>query len=383
MPAVSPPATIVITIDGLSCFMLGLQGNTSVETIAFDTLATQGISFDFAFSPSCDLATALRAMMTDSNGDAITEGGVGNSFFVSDCPTAIATAESARFDSIIEVPLPTPEAAAGSVAETRAAEFFAVAIEALGSLEEGDLLWLHFSGLSTCWDAPLTTREHYRAPDDPAIYEDATPPSFTFDADVDDPDLLVSVQQACYAQVTIIDGVLDIFLDHVAQHPVGQAAVMILAGTRGYSLGDHGYVGIGKTLHSPSLHVPLLVKLAKREQSHQNLRSHSLIQTSAIGDWITAPDSIIDHCKTIMPTDSSPIFFSDGGDMAIQTAMWKLIRCVGSDSVITESLFAKPDDRWEVNDVARRCPQIIDELDGMLRGNDVTLGRSNVTGSSM
>lgn len=366
MPSDSHPATIVITIDGLSSFMLGLQGNTSLETIAFDTLAAQGISFDFAFSPSCDLESVLVAMMTDADGGSIADGGVGNCFFVSDCPIAIGVAASAQFDSIIEVPLPTPDVAATSVAETRAAEFFAAAIETVQSLESGDLLWLHFSGLSACWDAPLRMRERYRDPDDPDIYDDVTPPNFSFDADVDDPDLLVSVQQACYAQVAIIDHVLEIFLDHLTQHPAGRSAVLIATSTRGYSLGEHGYVGIGKTLHSPSLHVPLLTKLSNGQRSQQNLRSHRLIQTTAIARWIADPESIVSDCETIMATDSRPILFSDGQNLAIQTATWKLVRGVDTDGVITEALFAKPDDRWEVNDVARRCPQIVDELESLL-----------------
>lgn len=379
MTADRHPATIVITIDGINALMLGLQGNTSVVTIAFDTLAAQGVSFDFAFSRSCDLPTALGTMMTGADGHPITSRGAGHHFFVSDCPVAIAAAEAAQFDSILEVPLTSPHAAADSVAQTRAAGFFSAAIESLESVEQGDLLWLHFSGLSAWWDAPMKMRQQYQAPDDPDVYGDVTPPDFLFDAEADDPDLLVSVQQACYAQVTTIDQVLEIFLQHLTQHSVGRTSVVIVSATRGYSLGEHGYVGIGKTLHSPSLHVPLLAKLPDALQSNQNIRSHRLIQTSAVGRWINHSESIIDDCQTIMASDSRPIFFSTKRDLAIQTATWKLMRCVDTDGIITESLFAKPDDRWEVNDVARRCPQIVDDLERKLAKRDATSADSEGT----
>ncbi len=51
----------------------------------------------------------------------------------------------------------------------------------------------------------------------------------------------------------------------------------------------------------------------------------------------------------------------NGQTQAIQTHAWKLIRH-GSKC----ELYAKPDDRWEVNDVSRRCPHIVESLAGLL-----------------
>jgi hypothetical protein len=369
----SQHATILISIDGINAFMLGFQGNTSIETIAFDSLAVSGIAFEFAYAASCDLATVMDHITTGADGNRITDAVNGRCVLVSDCDVAIQTAEASKFDAVIPVKQGTgtsegnaSRAPVQQVAQTQAADFFAAATEVVHSMEQGDFLWLHFSGLSACWDAPIEMREHFRAPDDPEVFCETTPPNFDFDADRDDPDLLVSAQQACLAQVTVIDQVLGVFLEDLDRHPIGRSALRIVTGTRGYSLGDHGYVGIGKTLHAPTLHVPLLVRIPESDQQYENRRSHRLLQTSAIGRWITDPQTIIDDCEIIMASDGPPIFFAAGDDVAIQNASWKFLRQTDSDTVTTRTLFAKPDDRWEVNDVAKRCPQIVDELEKAL-----------------
>ena len=360
---------IIITIDGINSFMLGLHGNTSVETPAFDGLAANSISFDFAYAPSSDLDKVLEAILMKSEDKPITSGIQGSSIFVSDCPVAIGVAESAQFDSIVPISTGDGNAAAQTAAQTQAADFFAAATEAVQRLEHGDLLWLHFSGLTTRWDAPIAMRQQFQALDDPEPYADVAPPQFAFNIDQDDPDLLVSIQQSCFAQVTIIDSMLGIFTDYLDQHDVAQSAVIVVAGLRGYELGEHGYVGPATNLYAQSLHVPLFVKLPGAEEAFKNRRSHCLVQTSIIGDWILESKNVQDYCAIMTDTDSQPLFFSAGQSSAIQTAAWKFLRSVHKNGVFTEMLFAKPDDRWEVNDVASRCPQIVEEMETLLAQN--------------
>ena len=372
MPSDSAPATIVLTIDGLNVFMLGLHGNTSVETQAFDTLAAKGIAFEFAFAPSYELQTAMSQILKMAGDQWVTSKIPGGSTFVSDCGVAIAVAESAAFDSIISIESDAPLDSTGPAAEladTRAADFFAAAIQAAQSLEDGDLLWLHFSGLSQVWDAPLAMRQQYRAMEDPEPYADHKPPNYAFDVDADDPDLLISAQQACFAQVAVIDRMLGIFLDSIAQHPKCQSAVVIVAGLRGYHLGEHGYVGIANDLYAQSLHIPLLVQLPEDAEPFQNRRSHALVQTALISDWIVNAEKVKDYCAIISDPDSRPLFFAAEKTAAVQTAAWKFLRHVDNAGVISEQLFAKPDDRWEVNDVARRCPGMVEELEALLSEN--------------
>ena len=358
---------IIITIDGINSFMLGLHGNTSVETPGFDRLAVQGISFDFAFAPSCDSHRVFEPMFTGTQEQPLTALIEGRSKFVSDCPNAIEAAEAAQFDSIVALNRAAGDAAAQSAAQTQAADFFAAATEAVEMLEQGDLLWLHYSGLTGIWDAPLAMRQQYQALDDPEPYADVKPPQFFFDAERDDPDLLVSLQQSCFAQIALIDSMLGVFMDHVDQQEVALSAVVIVAGLRGYELGEHGYVGPASNLYAQSLHVPLLVRFPDPEETTKNRRSHCLLQTSTIGDWVLDSQSVKDQCEIIMDKDAPPIFFSSKSASAVQTAQWKFLRWTDEDGIISEQLFSKPDDRWEVNDVARRCPQIVQELEALLK----------------
>jgi len=358
---------IIITIDGINSFMLGLHGNTSVETPAFDGLAVNSISFDFAYAPSCDLRNVLEAMLTDSQGQPITSAIQGSSNFVSDCPIAIGVAESAQFDSIVPISTGENNVAAPSAGQTHAADFFAAATEAVENLEHDDLLWLHFSGLTAQWDAPIEMRQQFQALDDPEPYADVKPPHFAYDSDQDDPDLLIAVQQSCFAQVAIVDSMLGIFLDHLEQHDVANLAVVIVAGLRGYELGEHGCVGPASNLFAQSLHVPLFVKLPDAEETLKNRRSHCLIQSGIIGEWILDPMKVEDHTAIVMDANSQPLFFRSNQSYAIQTAAWKFIHSVDKDGVFSEMLYAKPDDRWEVNDVASRCPQIVEEMEALIR----------------
>ncbi len=352
--------------------MLGLHGNTSVETPAFDRLAVESTSFDFAFAPSCDSHRIFESMFTDGRDQPITATVEGSSKFVSDCSIAIEAAESAQFDSIVAIPATTVHAAAQSAAQTQAANFFAAATEAAETLCQGDLLWLHYSGLTGAWDAPLAMRQQFQSLDDPEPYADVKPPQFAFDAEQDDPDLLVSVQQSCFAQVAIIDGMLGIFMDQLTQLEIGESAVAIIAGLRGYELGEHGYVGPASNLYAQSLHVPLLMRFPDGDEATKNRRSHRLIQTSTIGDWILNSQGAKDQCEIIMDKDAPPIFLSSKSAASVQTAQWKFLRWTDEDGVIFEQLFAKPDDRWEVNDVARRCPQIVEELEELLKNKQNT-----------
>ncbi len=366
MPSHSQPTNIVITIDGLNSFMLGLHGNTTVETPAFDALAASGVSFDFAYSSSYDLSSALKKMFWGSSNQPITATIAGSSKFISDCPIATSQAEIAAFDSVIQAPLKNSQTPASKLSETQAADFFAAATKALQTIEDGDLLWIHFSGLSAIWDAPIAQRQLYQALDDPEPYAQTQPPSFSFNSAEDDPDLLVSVRQACFAQVAVIDRMLGVFFEYLSQHPVEQSSALVVAGSRGYCLGEHNYVGIAQDLYAQSLHIPLLVKRPGDEEDFQNRRSHALVQSSLIGDWITGHHDINDHSSIITDNDSHPLFSKFQNETAVQTAAWKLLRKVDDDGVVSRQLFAKPDDRWEVNDVARRCPQIVEELESLI-----------------
>ena len=48
--------------------------------------------------------------------------------------------------------------------------------------------------------------------------------------------------------------------------------------------------------------------------------------------------------------------------LALRTPAWLLVRRQDGQ----RELFAKPDDRWEANEVANRCPEAVEQLDAAL-----------------
>ena len=192
-----------------------------------------------------------------------------------------------------------------------------------------------------------------------------------FDAEADDPDLLVSIQAALTAQVAIIDQLLEVFLKFVAKHPVASKAHLAITSPRGYSLGGGGQIGIGTSLTSESVHVPLLISVAGGNDEFSNVRSHSLVQNSLMGELIGQladgePESsqqfLNQHCAVFMDDQSKPIFLEGKNERALQNRFWKLIRRQEENGEQNWRLYVKPDDRWDANDVSSRCPQIIEEL---------------------
>jgi hypothetical protein len=57
-------------------------------------------------------------------------------------------------------------------------------------------------------------------------------------------------------------------------------------------------------------------------------------------------------------------------ERAIRTPAWHLrisqSPSVQDEQAATDRLYTKPDDRWEMNDVANRCPEIVEQLTATL-----------------
>ena len=378
----APPTFIVLTIDGLNSFMLGPYGNTMLETPALDSVASAGITFDFAMSHSCELTESMHHLFATGDESKVSHCVAGRSVFVSDCITATQCAKEAQFETIIDVAseLISNSHIAEEIGRTCAATFFSSALEAVEKLQPGDLLWLHFSGLSQSWDAPIELRQRLVGPDDPDAYDSCEPPNHPFDPEHDDPDLVVSIQAALTAQVAVIDQLLEVFLKFIAEHPVASNAHLAITSPRGYSLGGDGQLGIGTSLTSESVHVPMLLTLASDNAAGvsdalTNVRSHNLIQNSLIGKLIEQltegdPESnesfFNRHCGVFMDDQTEPIFLKGNNERALQNRFWKLIHRQEKNGDETWRLHVKPDDRWDANDVSSRCPQIIEELKNSL-----------------
>lgn len=370
---------VVLVIDRLGANRLGAYGSTWFETPNFNRLAARSVVFDQAITRTTDLATAYEGLWGTPLGtnllNRIGEAGVSSVLMTDDSDVKEWTL-SDNFERIVPIEFSASQSVADRPDQTELAHFFAQAAQAISDLEPDSCLWLHSRGLSGAWDAPHSLRALLADPEDPAPPGFDQPPVQMFDTAVGDPDQLLGYQQVCAAQVTMMDDFLGVLLD-LLESETGRSTLFCLMSTRGYPLGEHGVVGAPpngnqNACYSESVHVPLMVCLPSQPQFEmlRSIRSGRLIQPEWIAElltnWFVAPTSVAGSCiekvATSLPNKANEIACTiNGRDSAIQTHAWKLIR---NDN--RNELFAKPDDRCEINDVSSRCPGIVESLNQIL-----------------
>lgn len=369
---------VVLVIDRLGANMLGAYGSTWFETRNFSRMAARSLVFDHAITQTTELTAAYHGLWNSGvDGNLLTqlgESGVSPVLLTDDPEIAnLPTAED--FDRIVPVISGSANCVAATMEQTELASFFAQAAQAMTEIDAGSCLWLHSRGLGGAWDAPQQLRKQLADPEDPEPPMFHQPPSKMFDSQVDDPDELLGYQQVCAAQVTLIDDFLGVMLD-LLETEVGESTLFCLFSTRGFPLGEHGLVGESQTeefgsCYSESVHVPMMVCFPNQPEFEftRSIRNGSLVQpnwiTGLLVDWF-GPDNSVRHSLESMsrsfPDKLSEVAGTIRGEaVAIQTHAWKLIH-----NRFKDELFAKPDDRCEVNDVSRRCPHIVESLSQVL-----------------
>ena len=109
-------------------------------------------------------------------------------------------------------------------------------------------------------DAPLEFRNSLADEEDPTPPAIVTPPSFSFDGEID-PDELLGLSQAYAGQVMLMDLCLGALLDAIDASPVKSETLLIVTSPRGFPLGEHGVVGDGAPcLNEEAIHVPLMLR---------------------------------------------------------------------------------------------------------------------------
>jgi len=365
---------IVLVIDGLGPTLLGAYGNTWFETENLNRLASRSVLFDQSYVSSPQLEKSYQSFWNSNLKKSIADSGVVPTLLTDD-PKVESFKTNDLFDQIIQVGSSSQSQTADSIEQTELANFFSQAILWLSEMEPGSLGWLHSRGLLGTWDAPFETRLRLADADDPEPPKFHEPPVRTFDPEKDEPDDLLGYQQACAAQVILIDQFLGVVLDLMENNPIWQSTMLCLTSTRGYPNGEHGLVGHHEyhpSLFNEVIHVPMMVCLPQTKLFHnyQSIRNGSLVQTDWISDclidWFDEDESKIfermNSATNSLPNlEQEALIIRDGDLRSIQTHAWKLI----SNSEKSE-LYAKPDDRSEVNDVSRRCPQVVESLEAIL-----------------
>ena len=410
LPASAQPAgLLVVTVDRLPAWMLAAYGATWVATPALDSLAARGVVFDRVITPSMAVGDTLHDLLTAAvpAGQTLLAAAAAGGWQPVVVSDDAAAAGLTAGDSGPAVGVRLVEAAAkqtveGDDAQTTIARLVDAALELVTSGEHR-LVWCHVGSLGVAWDAPERCRDRYVDPEDPPPPSGARVPSFAVDADTD-PDLVVGARQVFAGQLTLLDSQLGRLFAavHEGEAAAGRWAVLVV-GVRGLPLGLHGWVGVGgKDLpYGELIHVPaILVDAAGRMAAQRygglvvpadlgatlmemvTQATGSRPQASAVDlafDPATDPAapwrgvslaSLFENWSGLV-RDRVIVAGPDGA--AIVTPAWhgllnaEIAAAEGKPSHERQiRLFAKPDDFFEVADVANRCADVAGPLETLL-----------------
>ena len=337
------PNYLCLSIDGLQSGMIGAYGNTWIHTPALDSLACQSALFDRFYASSMDLSAAfaewwqfpLRQLPQDCH-----------KILLTDDPDVFLHEQAGLFDEKHCLETKRRNRPAGTLEET---QFFRNTAPIADMLrhqsEKSFFLWVHFEGFRGHWDFPLSYRERYQIDEDPDPYPDTALPEIA--GKNIDPDVVQSIREAYSGGVTVLDETLSGLLAFLNEEGFDRNTVLLFTAIRGFSLGEHNRIGANKELYGENVHLPLFVRFP--DNSYAGFRSQTLLQSADIFNLLS---------KENLPEEPDmvhPFLRIDG--QAIVMPDWFVYR-----KSIGDELYVKPDDRWEVNDVADRCPHILEQI---------------------
>ena len=372
---------ICICVDRLHAGFVGAYGSTWVQTPALDRMAADGVVFDQFHVDSLELDSLYRSywygrhalesgserVLDSQSLPALLRAHSVKTVLATDEPGITSLPGVEEYDERFLLPEPCETEPAQAIEATHLARCFAQLIQKVESLEGPFFLWCHLSSLGRVWDAPWEMRSRYAEADDPDPPSGAVVPCRSMETD-EDPDVLLGVAQSYAGQITLLDLCIGALADALVEAGLDRETAMAVIGMRGMALGEHGYVGPSdERLDGEVVHVPFMIRLADRATA--STRSHELVQPPDLyPTWLNLLTEEVTPPR-LSAADLTPLFHDEmplwrdrlglagcGAQQGVRTPAWYLT--TGS----TSRLFAKPDDRWEVNDVADRHADIAELL---------------------
>ena len=390
---------LIVAVDGLRASALGAYGNTTFPTPALDRFAAESLLMDACFALSPDLRLANKALWHSRHplrSDATMEASSSTVFLpqwladrgyrttlITDEPELRLAPAAAGFANGIWLPVQEPRRAA-DVAQTALGHVFAGACDVVESGTRGPcLVWVHSRGMYGPWDAPLELQESLLDEGDPPPVATVEPPNLELTGR-EDPDAAFRYSCAYAAQIMALDACWEGLMEAANSVNGDDPWLVMLFGTRGFPLGEHRRIGgVDERLYADQLHVPWLI----RSPNGNGRLARSAELVSHIDLLPTMIDSVNEESgtnaarkidgKSLIPLlgDSRPrlrealCFGKPHGCRAIRTPAWSLLCNRPADDGATDEkgttdceLYVRPDDRWEANDVAARCPEVTDGL---------------------
>lgn len=383
---------IVLSIDRLHAGYLGCYGNTWVATPHLNRLAAESVVFDHAMIDDPRLDESFRSWWLGQHAleraagkieplptlaQRLAQEGLATAL-ITDEPQAADHPLAGHFGELVRVGSQHVPSRTGRpadrVEQTGFATLVAAATEWLVQATQPFFLWLHSQGMGAAWDAPDEFRQQYAELDEPEPPRLLTVPCRRLTGD-EDPDEIWGICQAYAGQVSLVDACLGGLLEFLDGESCGRETLLSVVAARGFPLGRNGTIGAAdNALYSELAQVPWLMRLPGGLGAA--VRSQALVQPCDLAPTMTDLLGVGKRSESPIARNLLPLIREDAesvrdrvclvgaeGERAIRTPAWYL-RLPGGDEQAARSpeLFAKPDDRWDQNDVADRCPEVVDGL---------------------
>ncbi len=373
----NPRLAICVVVDGLRASALGAYGNTIYPTPILDRFAATSTVVERAISTSPSVESFYNNLWMGAGGgpsaaaaelgllETLVRQGVRTTVFTDD-PSVARLAESSAASQVVCIE-GSSEGLGVTVDQTDLARLLFSAAEFVASVNQSEtaqstppsMVWVHSRSLTVRWDAPLNLRKSLMEDEGAQPYSGTVPPTGL--SPDDDLDTLLAYREAYAAQVAVFDECFGALLAAAQNTEAGSNALMALVAPRGISLGEHD--SGPSDVHNESVHVPCVVGPCTSRQPGTRLRGlHTpVVLLNLLNDWFV---------------ESSPGQLGWAGNeekqlvslapswRAARTMEWTLIeRLTDPQSKTPEEpvvqLYAFPDDRWELNNVAERCPEVV------------------------
>jgi arylsulfatase A-like enzyme len=355
---------LVLHISGLHLGFLGFYGNTWIETPHLDRLAAESVVFD-QHHADCP---GIRTCWTGAYGSA---------------------AEAQSLPALLkEAGVPFVAVAAPSETGEDATALETTLDAAVAALEELSdqarwLCWVELPSLHPPWDVPkgfaagylaeeADEDEQAEAIENEPLEPLASPPIGVFDRD----DLLLWERLRCtYAgAVSYLDAGLGLLLDELRAGGRLDDLLVVVTSDRGLALGEHGIVGDCRPwLHDEVVHVPLVMR--QPQAADAGRRIFALTQPVDLAATLLACFDV--GCAALDGRNLLPLLraevetvrqhslsrWSIGGEeeWALRTSDWALLLPLNQEARPMQ-LYAKPEDRWELNNVVQHHLELAEEL---------------------
>ncbi|MCL2004645.1 MAG: sulfatase-like hydrolase/transferase [Planctomycetaceae bacterium] len=333
------PNYLCLSIDGLQHGMIGAFGNTWIQTPTLDALACQSALFDRFYAASLDLSTTLNELWqfpTDYHKTLLT-----------DDAGVFLHEHAGRFDAKHRLEAKSRKYPVRKIEGTQFYHNIATLADLLQQrTDEPFVFWAHFKGFRGPWDFPISYRQRYQVDEDPDPYSGIALPDIA--GKNIDPDVRQAVAEAYSGGVSVLDDTLSGLLAFLQEEGLDRNTVLLLMSVRGFSLGEHRYIGANEDLYGENVHLPLFIRFP--DGFHSGFRSQALLQPGDVWKLLT---------NDILPSEPDEFHAAIhiAGGVTVMPDWFVYRKSSGTE------LYVKPDDRWEVNDVAGRCPHVLEDLE--------------------